>query len=227
VKSTFRGILAYGEARFLLARLHVESLLDKGTKKKILSTLDGLPRGSKALDEAYDNAIERIEGQLPGNTMLAKCVLSWIIHAQRPLTTGELCHALAVEPGDSELDLANIPDVEDMVSVCAGLVTVDDESAIIRLVHYTTEEYFKDIQESWNPRAQQDIASACLTYLSKHSRTVPPQVTKILRLGLRRIPSSNMLLHTGHIIYSDFRRRCLSWPCCVSRMKLLLLLLFN
>ena len=71
-----------------------------------------------------------------------------------------------MELGESELDLDNVPEVEDMVSCCAGLITVDDESNIIRLVHYTTQEYFERIRESWNPRAQQEIASACLTYLS-------------------------------------------------------------
>jgi ankyrin repeat protein len=157
---------AHSSFRFLLARLHLDSLLDKNTKKKILSTLAKLPRGSEALDEAYNDAIRRIEGQLPGNFTLAKSVLSWITYAERPLTTRELCHALAVEVGESELDPDNIPDVQDMVSVCAGLVAVDEESNIIRFVHYTTQEYFERIRETWNPRAQQDIASTCLTYLS-------------------------------------------------------------
>ena len=71
-----------------------------------------------------------------------------------------------MEIGDSELDLDNVLDAEYMVSVCAGLVTIDNESDIIRLVHYTTQEYFERIRESWNPRAQQEIASSCLTYLS-------------------------------------------------------------
>ena len=110
--------------------------------------------------------VERIEGQLPGNRARAKSVLSWITYALRPLTTGELCHALAVEPGDEELDQDNIPDIEDIVSVCAGLVTVDEESNIVRLVHYTTQEYFERIREDWNPAAQQEIALTCLNYLS-------------------------------------------------------------
>jgi hypothetical protein len=38
---------------------------------------------------------------------------------------------------------------EDMVSVCAGLVTVDEESNIIRLAHYTTQEYFNQTREKW------------------------------------------------------------------------------
>jgi ankyrin repeat protein len=155
----------YDYARFLLTRLYVDSLLDKDTKKRVRFALEKLPKGSEALDQAYGEAIERIEGQLPGKRARAKSVLSWITYALRPLTTGELCHALAVE-GDMELGQDNIPDIEDVVSVCAGLVTVDEESNIIHLVHYTTHEYFERIRDDWNPSAQQEIASACLNYLS-------------------------------------------------------------
>jgi chemotaxis receptor (MCP) glutamine deamidase CheD len=56
----------------------------------------------------------------------------------RPLTTVELQHALIVEPGDTELSEDNLAEVEDIVSVCAGLVIVDKESNIIRIVHYIT-----------------------------------------------------------------------------------------
>ena len=56
--------------------------------------------------------------------------------------------------------------MEDVISVCAGLVTVDKESSIIRLVHYTTQEYFERVRFEWNPGAQKEIAVACLTYLS-------------------------------------------------------------
>ena len=93
-------------------------------------------------------------------------MLSWITFAKRPLTTAEICCALAIEAGEVELDPENIADVEDLVSVCAGLVIVDPESAVIRLVHYTTQEYFERIRNIWNPSAQLDIATKCLTYLS-------------------------------------------------------------
>jgi hypothetical protein len=48
--------------RFLLTRLHIDSLLDKDTKKKVRSALEKLSKGSEALDHAYGEAIERIEG---------------------------------------------------------------------------------------------------------------------------------------------------------------------
>ncbi|KFY32072.1 hypothetical protein V493_00539 [Pseudogymnoascus sp. VKM F-4281 (FW-2241)] len=160
------GIVLAVDGMFLLARLHIDSLRGKTTKKAVRSTLKKLPRGSAALEKAYDEAIERIESQLPEESELAKSVLSWITYAMRQLTTKELSHALAVEEGESELDEDNIPDIEDVISVCAGLVTVDEESDVIRLVHYTTQEYFERVREVWNPKAQEEIASTCLTYLS-------------------------------------------------------------
>ena len=110
--------------------------------------------------------MDRIEGQLKDQEVLAKQVLSWIACAKRPLSTTELQHALGVELGETELDPDNIPLVEDMVSVCAGLVTVDEESSIIRLVHYTTQEYFVRTWQRWFPDAQADIRDICATYLS-------------------------------------------------------------
>ena len=64
-----------------------------------------------------------------------------------------------------KLDPENVPEIEDLVSVCAGLVVVDPGSAIIRLVHYTTQEYFERIRKEWNPSALLEITSTCLTYL--------------------------------------------------------------
>ena len=108
----------------------------------------------------------RIEGQLKDQEELAKQVLSWVTCAKRPLSTTELQHALGVEVGEMELDPDNIPLVEDIVSVCAGLITVDEESSIIRLVHYTTQEYFVRTWKRWFPGAQADITDICATYLS-------------------------------------------------------------
>ena len=152
--------------RFLLAQLFLGSLIGKKSSKAIKTALKKLPAGSEAYDYAYKEAMERIEGQIADSEKLAKDVLSWITCAKRTLTTLELRHALAVEIGASELDEDNLPEIEDMVSVCAGLVTVDKESDIIRLIHYTTQEYFQRTWVSWFPNAERDIGMACVTYLS-------------------------------------------------------------
>jgi ankyrin repeat protein len=149
----------------------MDSLTGKRSPKAIRMALRTLQKAAKhdnvkAIDQAYEQAMKRIEGQVADSHMLAKQVLSWITCARRPLTTWELRHALAVEMNESELDKNNLPDVEDMVSVCAGLVTIDEQSGIIRLVHYTAQEYFERTQDSWFPNAQNDITMTCVTYLS-------------------------------------------------------------
>jgi ankyrin repeat protein len=149
----------------LLAQLHLDSLKGKWTPKAIRIALAKLPTGSSAYDETYHAAMERVEGQADAKK-LAKQVLSWITCAKRQLTLSELQHALAVEVGEPELDEENLPQIEDMISVCAGLVTADEESKIIRLVHYTTQEYFERTWPAWFPDAQTDITGACVTYLS-------------------------------------------------------------
>ena len=147
----------------------MDSLKYKTTRKAIKLAIQNLPKG---LDTAYSDAIERIEAQVPDHLELAKQILSWITHAPRPLSVMELQHALAVEVGETELHEDNIPEMEDMAAVCAGLVVIDEESNIIRLVHYTTQEYFERISPSWIPDPQTDITVTCLTYLSFDSFSV-------------------------------------------------------
>lgn len=110
--------------------------------------------------------MERIEHQGTEKRDLAKNILSWITCTKRRLTIDELLHAVAVEVGLSYLDEDNLSDIQYMISVCAGLVAVDEESDIIRLVHYTTQEYFERTWQIWFPGAHRNIAMASLTYLS-------------------------------------------------------------
>ncbi|KAH0426562.1 ankyrin repeat protein [Colletotrichum camelliae] len=154
------------QGMFLLAQLYLDSLQGKRSAKAIKDTLSKFASGSSAYDNAYDEAMERIEGQLADQETLAKDALSWIMCARRPLKTLELQHALAVERDTIELDEDNITELEDIVLACAGLVTIDEESEIIRLVHYTTQEYFERTAERWLPDAQRLITESCITYLS-------------------------------------------------------------
>jgi hypothetical protein len=108
--------------------------------------------------------MERIESQGEAFRDLAKKGLSWVIHAERTLSTAELQHALAVEPRKRVLNKDFIPGIEIVVSVCAGLVTLDIQSDVVRLVHFTTQEYFE--RTSWFPMAESDITATCVTYLS-------------------------------------------------------------
>ncbi|WJG34361.1 uncharacterized protein FOBCDRAFT_194101 [Fusarium oxysporum Fo47] len=154
------------DGMFLLAQLHFQSVSTKKTLKKIKHALNNLSSGPKAYDIAYKKAMERIGGQDQDSKELATQVLSWITCAKRVFTTLELQHALAVEERDVELNKENLPQIDDMVSVCSGLVKVDVKSGIIRLVHYTTQEYLDRTRDEWFPIAESEITMACITYLS-------------------------------------------------------------
>lgn len=84
-----------------MAQLHMNELTRKPTRRELRKALDVLPA---KLDETYDQAMERIKSQDAGDASLAHQVLGWISTTLRPLTIEELQHALAVMPGDQDLD---------------------------------------------------------------------------------------------------------------------------
>ena len=132
------------------------------TLRKVKAALRSLP---EELDRTYEQVLQRIQAQDPDRVELALKVLGWIHHAARPLGTQELRHALAVERGDSDFDKDGMPDISLVVSVCAGIVEVRENSTM-GLVHYTAEEYLRRRSADFFPDAQMEIATTCLTYLS-------------------------------------------------------------
>jgi ankyrin repeat protein len=142
----------------------MDSLMSQPTLGHIRQALKNLPQGIKGLDETYEQAMRRIECQDEGYRELAKQVLSWVTHAKRALSIAEVQHAVAVSAGMAEMDKDFLPEVEILDSVCAGLVTVNENSGIIQLVHYTTREYFE--RKSSFSNAETDITVTCVTYLS-------------------------------------------------------------
>ncbi|KAK2009129.1 ankyrin [Colletotrichum eremochloae] len=151
LKEIREKVLTLADGMFLLAHLYVESLRDKTSATEIRAAIgtaarqnDGNSKDKRqhALYQAYNDAMTRIEEQSPGFRDLGMKTLAWIVHAERPLSTMELQHALAIREGDTNLDYDNLRKIEVILSVCAGMVTVDQESDVVRLIHYTAQEYF-------------------------------------------------------------------------------------
>jgi len=151
------------KGRFLLAFLHLELLKTKNDVRSLKEALNSLPEG---LNATYDEAMERIRSQNSDDCDLAMKVLYWIHYAFKPLTLEEIQNALAVRPGDHNMDEEGIPEEERLLSVCAGLVTLQSESKEMSMVHFSTQEYFKRKADEHFPQGQDHIATICLTYLS-------------------------------------------------------------
>jgi ankyrin repeat protein len=146
----------------------MNSFQTKLTVKTIKTDLRDLPKGLDAYDTAYKDTMFRIFGQEKDCQESARRILSIVLCARRSLRTRELQHLLMVEPGTSELDQDGNMELEDILSVCAGLITIDTESGTVRFVHYTTQEYLQRQREQWLPRGEFEIAKACLYYLLMH-----------------------------------------------------------
>ncbi|RYP62481.1 hypothetical protein DL771_009725 [Monosporascus sp. 5C6A] len=161
-----KKIIEATDGMFLLAELHMNTLTSLPTKGDIKDALEHFTKGIDGLDETYKRAMERIEDHGRGNRDLAKQILTWIVHARRPLSTLELRHALAVRLHLTDPDKNYLPSVNLLRSLCVGLVTIDEEGGIIRLVHYTTQEYFEKTRQGWFPDAETFITKICVTYIS-------------------------------------------------------------
>ncbi|KAF4454898.1 vps9-ankyrin repeat-containing, partial [Fusarium albosuccineum] len=137
------------------------------------------------LSKAYDEAMERIEQLSPAHRDLAHRVLSWICCARRELGTKEIQHALALRDGDAQLHRDGSPEAELLVSVCCGLVTVNEKSRTIRLVHYTAQDYFEQNRKVFFPHAHAHIAKQCINYisLSVFGHEVSPSLRHRIRLS--------------------------------------------
>ncbi|KAK1254223.1 hypothetical protein MKX08_008218 [Trichoderma sp. CBMAI-0020] len=174
-------ITKVAQGMFLLAQLYLGTLEDRVTPKEMKQSLKRFQQRSQdqmedqkleVLRAIYDDTMKRIKEQKPGFCHLATSALSWLCHAKRQLKKSELQHALAVhmelDSGSvpQEFDDDSVPEVDLIVSSCQGLVTIDEESDIIRLVHYTTQEYFDRMRQEWFPEAETTITNVCTLYIT-------------------------------------------------------------
>ena len=122
--------------------MYLDALGTKNNRRAIYDALKSLPRG---YDATYQEAMQRIQAQNEDDRQLAKEVLSWISYAMRPLSVTELQNALAVQPGDSDLQADALPDEEILLSVCAGLISIERESDTVQLVRKSAPAVFRTI----------------------------------------------------------------------------------
>ncbi|XXG99886.1 hypothetical protein Hte_006227 [Hypoxylon texense] len=167
---------------FLISALQCTHLTHLSRLSEIKQAVKALPTG---LDDLYKESMERIGLEPLGKRSIALKALSWIYHSKRQLSTGELVHALAMNPDEP------IPMYEDVVKrkvvldVCAGLVVVDAENDTFRFVHHSLHEYFENTSYLWFPSARLDITRACLAYLQLISPGRSPTDSVLLRPFLR------------------------------------------
>ncbi|PKK53318.1 hypothetical protein CI102_3363 [Trichoderma harzianum] len=197
------------EGIFLLARLYFKAIKTQKTQKKIQDVLNHLSTRQNSYHFIYEEAINRIMSQDKDTADLAKLVLSWIVCARRPIKALELRHALAIEPGAYRINEENLLPISDLASVCDGLVTIEEGSGMISLIHNTTQEYLERTQSRWFPEAEAIIAVTCATYLSLDDfKSGPCETAAGLEVRLRLFPFYNYAAHN----WGNHARACSYLP---------------
>ncbi|KAJ4128936.1 hypothetical protein NW768_007461 [Fusarium equiseti] len=220
------------DGMFLLAQLHLNSLQDYRSKNEIEHALRNLDTRAKnksgtdpadALNDAYSKTLERINRQKPNLIRLAKRVLTWLTFAQEPLTRIELGQAILFEQDSSISGMKNsVTPTDELLNVCAGLVSYEAKSNHVVFLHWTAKRYFETYLSAINDRGtnvpanrtldrerlalgiHRQLGLTCLNYLSKFEFAPPSRVqdldTWLFVYQFYRYASSNWGKHIRIIL---------------------------
>lgn len=97
---------------FLIGDLHMKSLASITNVRDLHEVLRKLPN---TVDQYYERACMRIARQESHLQDIAHHTITWVYLSQRQLKVDELCHALAVRPGDENLDDESLIELVDIL----------------------------------------------------------------------------------------------------------------
>ena len=186
--------------RFLLAILIIDAVLGEVTIGQRIKKLEELVQGN-GLSDAYAETLTLVKAQKGNKSVFGLKVLMLVLYSGRPLRAEELCHALGVEIGSSDLDLENVPALRILLTSCLGLVTIEKSSSTVRLVHFTLQEHLLSHPTLFHS-PHSAIAEICLTYLN-YGSVWDLSPTK----DFRSAPSTMPLLEYASCYWAKHARR--------------------
>src|SRR5207302_3907267 len=176
----------------------MDAILGEVTIRQRRKKLEEMRQGS-GLSDAYTATLTRLKAQKGNKSILGLKVLMWVLYSERPLRAEELCHALGVEVGSTDLDAENVPALRTLLASSLGLVTVEASSSTVRLVHFTLRDHLStDPTLFQSPHST--IAEVCLTYLNfGYVRGLSPT--------LRSAPSTTPLLDYASCYWGEHKTK--------------------
>jgi hypothetical protein len=102
-------------------------------------TLEAFP---SSIRDVYLQTWNRIVQRNPTRVALAKSVLLWVLYAARPMSLEELERAVATSPETYQFQPSEVVPGTSLVTLCRGLVTLEEESGVVRLVRKSISYFF-------------------------------------------------------------------------------------
>ncbi|RMJ01476.1 hypothetical protein CDV36_015784 [Fusarium kuroshium] len=175
-------IMMVSDGMFLLARFHMDYVLEMISPNRMRESIEMLPRGLAAYRGIYLKTTQRIDNQPEEYCSLANATLTWLVCAKRPMTVPELREALAIKINAPSLNNGDFSTTRSIVEACKGLVSIGNDE-VIQLLHHTAREYLDsnfgwleepstrrlaaaEVAERAKAMAHRDITLKLLTYVS-------------------------------------------------------------
>jgi hypothetical protein len=100
-------------------------------------TLEQFPSDIK---DVYVRTLDwkRIAEKPSKSDLLAQRCITWVLYATRSLRVEELRHAVASDPTTHSFRESRLVDKESLVAPCRGLLVIDEETDLVRLVREFT-----------------------------------------------------------------------------------------
>jgi hypothetical protein len=186
VISTYHNSDVDAKCSFLLAQLLVEAVAQsQPTSWESLDyALRFLPKG---LERTYERLFDLLINQIHSYSESPLRILAWLSYLEVSVTLSGLREALALDP-TAAYSKNNMITEEFFTECCAGLLTYDDATAVIRWVHQSAEEYFKIRREDLFPETKEEIMEIrpewlCAKPMSQQNKKATRQRTEPFAKG--------------------------------------------
>jgi len=154
-------------SRFLLARLHMDNLREQYALVDIRAALRQLPDSAFQVFEASAKQIAQEIGSEKNDRtkgLLAKHILTWVVHAKTELNAEQIRDIIAVQKSNGQPYQDYRPLKERLMPACMGLVIMDPEKETLSLVHKSVRMHLQKYNITpENPDLE--MAKTCLSYL--------------------------------------------------------------
>ncbi|KAH6887863.1 hypothetical protein BKA70DRAFT_1164372, partial [Coprinopsis sp. MPI-PUGE-AT-0042] len=171
---------------FLHASLQLDAICHCLSIHDVQETLDQFP---SEIEGVYAQTWSRILNQHQRHVSLAKAVLLWVIHAERSMTIEELRCVVATSPESHKFEPARMVPEATLLGLCRGLIVFEEETRLVRLVHYTARKPVEEFLLESFPNPNSLIAAVCMAHLTDcgfHNTTIVSE--QALRQALNEDP---------------------------------------
>ncbi|KAH6909860.1 ankyrin repeat-containing domain protein, partial [Coprinopsis sp. MPI-PUGE-AT-0042] len=148
---------------FLHASLQLDALCECATVLDVRQTLAVFP---SRIEDVYLQTWHRILEQRLSHVALAKATLVWVLNASRSMTIEELERAVATSPETFKFEPDRLAPGTTLIVFCCGLVTFEEESRLVRLVHYTAKDTLHKLLSDSFPHPHSHLAMVCIAHLT-------------------------------------------------------------